>query len=528
MFSGFNSSDIKCAVWKSKDYPNGVDLKKIIYNGAMVWHAHVWGAATCTKPQTCSVCGATTGSALGHKYVGTVITTPTCTSDGITRYTCSLCGSSYEETTAATGHSWNAPTYVWTTYNQCVATRTCKNDSTHPQTSTATYAAGHITSDITTAPTCTESGVRTYTATFPDSWAGTSTTTETVAASGHNWYEPTYSWTGYTACAATLTCKSDTSHVEIISATRITSEITTPATYDAPGVRTYTAIFPIVDGLTNQTKTEEIPKLEKLKFTLNSDGTGYTVQAAATDITGEIDIPSTYNGLPVESIPYRGFYNCTGITNLDITVPNLIIEKEAFTNCTNLTFAYLELYSIGELAFSNCSNLDEVDLDTCSVIGYNAFDQCTNLTSIYVYSDYWRLKSSDSSDETYKLIDTRSGNAADVMTSSDNANYKWYPISTPSVPVISCYLYNETQVHASFANTNSFQLRVCYSMVFDSSTTVSGSKNVSGNSSTFDIRGPGGTFSSCTITAYFADAPSLSTSLTIAGVDAEESSSTTV
>lgn len=30
-------------------------------------HTHAWTEADCTNPKTCSVCGATEGSALGHK-----------------------------------------------------------------------------------------------------------------------------------------------------------------------------------------------------------------------------------------------------------------------------------------------------------------------------------------------------------------------------------------------------------------------------------------------------------------------------
>ena len=530
MFSDFNSSDIKSAVWKSKDYPNGVDLKKIIYNGTMVWHAHIWQDATCTNPKTCSVCGVTDGEALGHLWDGgTVITSPSCTASGVTRYKCLRCSLLEDrDTPAALGHSWNTPTYAWQGYDKCVATRICRNDSSHPQTSTATYAAGRITSKITTPATCTTNGVMTYTATFPDSWAGTNTAidTDTIKALGHNWYEPTYSWTDdYTACTATLTCKSDSSHVETVSA-RITSEITTPATYDAPGVRTYTAIFPIVDGLTNQTKTEVIPKLEKLKFELNSDSTGYTVRATSSDIPGAITIPDTYNGLPVESIPYRGFYNCTGITSLNISVPGLIMDKEAFANCTNMTDAYIELRSIGELAFSNCSNLSNVNLDTCSIIGVKAFDQCDNINVIDVYQDYWRLVPSDTSVTTNKLINTSGGDLCDALT-PETSNYKWIAIGEPEPPILTGTL-SGTQVNVNIINNNEFPLTARVSLILNGSTTLSESKIVGKNGSALVTRGISSTISSCTATVYFDDVPELSTTITMGNAEEEESSSSTV
>ena len=57
---------------------------------------HTWKNATCTVPKTCSVCGATEGSALGHDYKS-VVTAPTVNSAGYTTHTCSRCGDSYKD-----------------------------------------------------------------------------------------------------------------------------------------------------------------------------------------------------------------------------------------------------------------------------------------------------------------------------------------------------------------------------------------------------------------------------------------------
>ena len=74
--------------------------------------AHNYMAATCTKPQTCTACGATTGSALGHSYVDIVVP-PTCTNKGYTTHTCSVCNDSYKDTyTNAIGHSYDGTTCI--------------------------------------------------------------------------------------------------------------------------------------------------------------------------------------------------------------------------------------------------------------------------------------------------------------------------------------------------------------------------------------------------------------------------------
>ena len=70
-----------------------------IYGYTHCWFGHVWGAADCTVPATCTRCGATNGSALGHNWNAATCTAPE---------TCSRCGVT---SGAALGHSWNAATY---------------------------------------------------------------------------------------------------------------------------------------------------------------------------------------------------------------------------------------------------------------------------------------------------------------------------------------------------------------------------------------------------------------------------------
>lgn len=63
-----------------------------------VQHVHKWAAATCTRPQTCNTCGATTGRALGHN-----MSTANCKQVS----TCSRCG--YKQGGLGE-HNWNATT----------------------------------------------------------------------------------------------------------------------------------------------------------------------------------------------------------------------------------------------------------------------------------------------------------------------------------------------------------------------------------------------------------------------------------
>ena len=53
-----------------------------------------------------------------------------------------------------------------------------------------------------------------------------------------------------------------------------------------------------------------------LTFELNDDGESYSVTDCSESASGELAIPSTYNGLPVTSIGDRAFSGCTSLTSI--------------------------------------------------------------------------------------------------------------------------------------------------------------------------------------------------------------------
>ena len=99
-----------------------------------------------------------------HSYGAGVVTAPTCTANGYTTYTCTLCGSSYSDS------------YV--------------------------DATGHSETAVVTAPTCEESGYTTYTCTV----CGTTRKADIVEATGHD-YKSTVTAPGFgTQGFTTHTC----------------------------------------------------------------------------------------------------------------------------------------------------------------------------------------------------------------------------------------------------------------------------------------------------------------------------------
>ena len=140
---------------------------------------------------------------------------------------------------------------------------------------TMTYGAtdpcadGHTLTAVAEVPaTCEETGVKAHWVCsvcgklFSDAEGKNETTLEalTIPATGHAWGQPAWTWTGYESAKATFTCSRDASHVEEVTAA-VTSEITTPASCESTGVRTYTATVTLEGKNYTDTRTETLPSL---------------------------------------------------------------------------------------------------------------------------------------------------------------------------------------------------------------------------------------------------------------------------
>lgn len=122
------------------------------------------------------------------------------------------------------------------------------------------FEFGEINSDahdwdegkVTTEPTCSKAGVKTFTCKHN----AQHTRTEEVAVdeNAHNWGEAEYTWAeDGSSCTATRVCKNNETHKETADA-EITSKTVKDATCEEKGETEYTAIFD-VDWAAKQTKT---------------------------------------------------------------------------------------------------------------------------------------------------------------------------------------------------------------------------------------------------------------------------------
>ena len=192
-----------------------------------------------------------------HSYSSKVTTAATCTSSGVRTYTCTKCYTSYTETIAATGHSYTSKVTAATCTAQGYTTYTCSGCGNSYKDNYTAVAGHSYTSKVTKAATCTASGARTYTC----SKCGSSYT-ETIAATGHKYVngicsscgavDPncSHSYTSRVTTAATCTTsgirtytcsKCGSSYTETIQATghSYAAKVTAP-TCTSQGYTTYT------------------------------------------------------------------------------------------------------------------------------------------------------------------------------------------------------------------------------------------------------------------------------------------------
>ena len=116
------------------------------------------------------------------------------------------------------------------------------------------------------------------------------------------------------------------------------------------------------------------------------DGLAY-VSSCNSQASGELEIPSYYDGKPVVGIRGHAFQGCSGLTHIIIPDTVTQIDEYAFDWCSGLqqvTFSN-NLKTIGNCAFTNCSALQAIELpDSLISIGGYAFSGCPSLTSVTV------------------------------------------------------------------------------------------------------------------------------------------------
>jgi len=144
-----------------------------------------------------------------------------------------------------------------------------------------------------------------------------------------------------------------------------------------------------------------------LAYELINGGTAYRVRKGIVT-SGRVIIPATYNGLPVTEIGSSpdgdetnaysiGAFSDTSITGVTIPTGVTSIGDNAFSQCSNLTDVSISasVTFIGSNAFS-CSGLTSITIPaSVTTIDYSAFAVCTDLTGITVAANNPNYASED-------------------------------------------------------------------------------------------------------------------------------------
>lgn len=191
---------------------------------------------------------------------------------------------------------------------------------------------------------------------------------------------------------------------------------------------------------------------EELKYSLNSDGTAYTVTGIGTCTDTEIIIPSEYNAKPVTRIGSDAFRGCKGLTSITIPDSATSIGDYAFLGCTGLTSVTIGngVTSIGYYAFSDCTSLTSISIpNSVMSIDEGALRGCSSLETITIPFVGARPITTDNYNDGYKQVfgwifgyeKTESGKIVNgavpqYATYVTSTNIYWYYIPTSLKTVV--------------------------------------------------------------------------------------------
>ncbi len=114
---------------------------------------------------------------------------------------------------------------------------------------------------------------------------------------------------------------------------------------------------------------------------------GIRITKANKNLAGDIVVPATIDGCPIEIIDNNAFANCEDVTS--VTLPDTItrIGDKAFQFCyalKSINFPEGITY-IGHSAFKNCRSLENVTIKAENLrMGAEAFENCRSLTSLKI------------------------------------------------------------------------------------------------------------------------------------------------
>ena len=140
---------------------------------------------------------------------------------------------------------------------------------------------------------------------------------------------------------------------------------------------------------------DDLTDSQGIKYRLNENDQTAIVSGHTDTLSKVITIPATVtkDGVKytVTSIGDYAFWNCSGLTSVDIPDSVTSIGDYAFSYCTDLTSVTIpdSVTSIGDYAFQICTSLSSITFAGINPpsFGPTAFDHCKNLQTISLSAD---------------------------------------------------------------------------------------------------------------------------------------------
>ena len=126
---------------------------------------------------------------------------------------------------------------------------------------------------------------------------------------------------------------------------------------------------------------------EAFKLKLNSDGISYSIDGIKRDYIGEFTIPDEVDGKKITKLSDGAFSSFTKIKVVNFNKYITEIPNRLFYNCTSLekiNVDYSKITYVGNEAFGGCAKLEEFKFEDSIIekIGYSAFDGCASLKKV--------------------------------------------------------------------------------------------------------------------------------------------------
>ncbi len=290
---------------------------------------------SCTATVVCTREGCESTISETVTTVGTVKTPAKAEEKGTTTYTATFQNSVFTVQTKDVddipelGHNYGTPVYTWTEDGkQCTATVNCTDEGCTKVITETVTAVG----SVKTAAKCDAKGITTYTATFTNGvFSAQSKDVEDIAALGHAYGTPAYSWSeDGKKCTATVSCTRTGCPDTITETVDTTGTVTIAATCEAKGTTTYTATFTNALFSAQTKNVEDIAALGHeygtVAYTWTNDGKECTatVKCTRTDCPKEITEKATITS----AVKTAATTEAKGITTYTATFTNSLFSTQ--------------------------------------------------------------------------------------------------------------------------------------------------------------------------------------------------------